>query len=60
MGQLDMLVPALGAASQRHHSLWWIILAVVIFALLSPLAYILGTHGGRSEDQGPLHRSTHH
>jgi membrane protein DedA with SNARE-associated domain len=48
MPQLESLVPALGAAGQGHiHGWWWVILAVIVFALVSPLAYLLGRNGGQ-------------
>jgi hypothetical protein len=55
MKELSILTPALGAAGQGHtHNLWWILLALVVFALVMPLAYVLGAHGGRPRSQGPL------
>lgn len=51
MLQLETLAPALGAAGQGHLHSWWLILAVVVFALVMPLAYLLGRNGGK-----PLHR----
>jgi hypothetical protein len=46
--QLAMLVPALGAPTDgRAHNLWWLILALVVFALVMPLAYLAGTRGGK-------------
>ena len=56
MMQLWMLTPALGATTESPaHNLWWILLALVVFALVTPLAYVLGKHGGRPDSQGPLH-----
>lgn len=55
MMQLQMLVPALGVAgrTQGHtHELWWIVLLLVVFALVTPLAYLLGSRGGKPTDQG--------
>ena len=43
MLQLSLLVPALGAHPESQgHNLWWIVLALVIFAMVMPLAYLLG------------------
>jgi Kef-type K+ transport system membrane component KefB len=50
MPQLELLVPALGAAGQGHiHGLWWLILAVIVFALVTPLAYLMGRNGGQPQ-----------
>jgi len=49
MMQLEMMLPALGAAGLGHaHGYWWLILAVVVIALIMPLAYFFGRHGGRA------------
>jgi CDP-diglyceride synthetase len=48
MSQLETLAPALGAAGQGNiHGWWWVILAVMVFALVTPLAYLLGRNGGK-------------
>ena len=50
MLQLETLVPALGASSHgQMHNWWWVILAAVVFALVTPMAYILGHNGGRAD-----------
>jgi hypothetical protein len=50
MLQLESLLPALGASTQGHaHGLWWVWLAVVVFAFVAPLAYVLGHHGGQPD-----------
>jgi hypothetical protein len=47
MTELAMLAPALGAAGQGEtHNIWWIILALVVLALVMPLAYLWGTRRG--------------
>jgi hypothetical protein len=48
MLQLDTLVPALGASAHAStlHGAWWVVLAVVVFAFVTPLAYLLGHDGG--------------
>jgi hypothetical protein len=51
MLQLKTLLPALGASGQGHLHAWWVILAVVVFAFVTPLAYLFGSNGGK-----PLHR----
>ena len=49
MMQLEMMLPALGAAGPGHsHPYWWLILAVIVFASVIPLAYFFGKHGGRA------------
>ena len=49
MLELETLLPALGATGQGHvHNWWWLVLAVVVFALVAPLAYLFGRHGGRA------------
>jgi len=48
MMQLQALLPVFGAEGQHGvHGLWWIILAVVVFMLVAPLAYMMGRRGGR-------------
>jgi hypothetical protein len=50
MLQLSPLVPGLTTTQSRLgmlHELWWVVLAVVVFVLVMPLAYMLGSHGGR-------------
>ncbi|MCU1277256.1 MAG: hypothetical protein JWM53_802 [bacterium] len=50
MLQLDTLIPALGASGQGQlHNWWWVILAVVVFAFVTPLAYLFGHGGGRPD-----------
>lgn len=50
MVQLTSLLPALGASGQGHfHGYWWIILAFVVFAAVTPLAYGLGRNGGQPD-----------
>ncbi|MCU1280158.1 MAG: hypothetical protein JWM53_3704, partial [bacterium] len=50
--QLLLMIPARGAAGQgRFHGTWWIILAIVVFALVVPLAYVLGRNGGKPKNQ---------
>lgn len=45
------LLPALGTEpSHGLHNLWWVVLALVVFALVAPLAYLLGHNGGRGGD----------
>lgn len=52
MLQLELLVPALGATSHGTlHNWWWVILAVVVFAMVTPLAYVFGHHGGQPDSQ---------
>ncbi|HEX8952870.1 MAG TPA: hypothetical protein VF997_01680 [Polyangia bacterium] len=34
--------------SDNLRSFWWMILAVVVFAMVMPLAYLFGRHGGRA------------
>ncbi len=57
MLQLSMLVPAIGATTgpTRSHDLWWIILALVIVAVATPLAYVFNARGrgGKPRVQGP-------
>jgi hypothetical protein len=49
MLQLETLVPALGASAESGmHAWWWVILAVVVLAFVTPLAYVLGHDGGRA------------
>ena len=48
--ELGTLVPIFGAAdSGPTHGWWWVILAVVVFALVVPLAYSLGRNGGQPQ-----------
>jgi Kef-type K+ transport system membrane component KefB len=52
MPQLQSIVPALGSSGDGHlHGYWWVILALIVFALVAPLAYALGRNGGQ-----PQHR----
>ena len=51
MLQLQTLMPALAASGQGHLHAWWVILAIVVFALVTPLAYFLGHNDGK-----PLHQ----
>ena len=49
-------LPALGATGWGHsHGYWWIILAIVVFALVAPLAYVLGHAGGGPDRRRPVH-----
>jgi hypothetical protein len=42
------------AGSDPQWPRWeWIILALVVGALVTPLAYLMGTHGGKPPEQGP-------
>ena len=45
--QMETFLPALGAGGQGHFHGWWLILALVVFALVAPLAYLLGRNGGK-------------
>lgn len=48
MLELATFLPALGAPDGTHlHGWWWIVLAAIVFVLVSPLAYFWGRHGGR-------------
>ncbi|MGZ3404950.1 MAG: hypothetical protein ACXVAN_00800 [Polyangia bacterium] len=47
MLQLVTFAPALGAAGQGLHDWWWIVLAIVVFAFVMPMAYLFGHGGGR-------------
>ncbi len=49
MFQLQMLVPALGAQGRGEHQLWWIVLLVVVFALVMPMAWLFGRQGGKPD-----------
>jgi hypothetical protein len=50
MLQLETFVSTLGASSHGHvHGWWWVMLAVVVFAFVTPLAYVLGHNGGRAD-----------
>jgi hypothetical protein len=46
MLQLETLLPAYTTGGQAHFHGWWMILAVAVFALVAPLAYLLGRTGG--------------
>jgi len=41
------VLPALGANGEAHFHGWWLVLAIIVFALVAPLAYLLGRSGGR-------------
>ena len=43
---LDPLYTA-PAFSAHHHHLWWLVLAIVVLALVMPLAWVLGHGGGK-------------
>ena len=45
MLQFETFLPTLGVTHQFH--IWWLVLAIVVFALVAPLAYLLGKSGGR-------------
>jgi hypothetical protein len=50
MFELSQYLPAFGAATQRSlHVLWPLLLAVVVLALVMPLAYLMGRGGGRAD-----------
>jgi Kef-type K+ transport system membrane component KefB len=50
MNQLATMLPALGASGDGHvHGLWWIILALVVFAIVSPIAYFWSRGGGQPQ-----------
>lgn len=50
MLQLQTLLPALGATGEGHaHGYWWVILAIVVFAFVMPLAYVFARHDGRAD-----------
>ena len=51
MMELHSLLSATGAAGGAYNGYWWIMLAAIVFAIMLPLAYLLGRNGGR-----PLHR----
>ncbi|HEY2748497.1 MAG TPA: hypothetical protein VGL86_27935 [Polyangia bacterium] len=53
MVELYHLLPALGIAADgdAYDGYWWIMLAAVVFALVLPVIYLAGRHGGQ-----PLHR----
>ena len=49
MLQFATSLPALGATGQGHwHNYGWLILAIIVFACVAPLAYFFGNHGGRA------------
>ncbi len=60
MAQLNALLPALGAEGQGAiHGVWWLVLVVVVFAIVAPLAYLWSRNGGQPGGGGPeAHR--HH
>ncbi|HEY1584789.1 MAG TPA: hypothetical protein VGH63_03820 [Polyangia bacterium] len=50
MVHLETIMPALGANGDGHaHGYWWVILALVVFAVVAPLAYGLGRNGGQPQ-----------
>jgi hypothetical protein len=62
MIQVQNLLPALGADAQHaHHGIWPLLLALVVFTAVLPLAYFFGHRGGppdgaRRSDRGtPQH-----
>lgn len=53
---IELMGPALGADGQHgFHQWWWMLLALCVFALVSPLAYALGK-GVVTGDGEPLRR----
>ena len=40
MRDLNSVASLLGAPAQ-HHPLWWLVLAIVVFAFVMPLAWLL-------------------
>jgi hypothetical protein len=58
MSELYGLVPALGVeGGPTLHSLWPLLLAIVVVALVMPLAYLMGRGGGRADSTKPPHAS---
>jgi hypothetical protein len=54
MIQLQNLVPALGADAQHmHHGIWPLLLALVVFTLVLPIAYFFGHGGGKPDGMDP-------
>ena len=50
MPQLQSILPALGANGDGHaHGYWWVLLALIVFAVVAPLAYGLGRNGGQAQ-----------
>jgi hypothetical protein len=50
MVHLETIMPALGANGDGDaHAYWWVILALIVFAVVAPLAYGLGRNGGQPE-----------
>jgi hypothetical protein len=54
MIEMQNLLPALGADGQHaHHAIWPLLLALVVFTAVLPIAYFFGHGGGRADE-------THH
>jgi hypothetical protein len=52
MPSLETLVPALNAVTRSHtHGWWWLVLAIVVFAMIMPLAYLMGRGGGQPDQR---------
>jgi hypothetical protein len=49
MLQLETLVSAVGVGGHGPYHGWWLILAIAVFAMITPLAYLIGRNGGQPD-----------